>query len=127
MAWLRARGADRSTEAKLEVVTGELSSHMAGALGEDLAREIAWELAIQFVPATAVINELVRELSTGKRADRRGLELTGHFLRKHPDLLGHLRASVGELDDLNEQEIFNALVARALSLTREADGEAELP
>lgn len=121
MQWLRRRGAEARTQENLRQATEQLASEMQATLGEDMAHAMAWELASQFVPASGVMTELVQQLAAGERADSEGLRIAGRFLRTHPDLLNQLREAARGVKDPNEQETFNTLLARALSLVPAPD------
>ena len=122
MQWLRARGAEERTQENLKQAAEQLATEMEGMLGPEVARAMAWELATQFVPASAVMTELVQQLAAGQRADDDGLRIAGHFLRAHPDLLVQLRGAAREVENPNEQETFNTLLARALSMAPDQAG-----
>ena len=122
LQWLRARGVEERTQENLQQAAEQLAAEMEDTLGPDVARAMAWELAVQFVPASAVMTELVQQLAAGQRADQDGLKIAGRFLRAHPDLLMQLRGAARAVDNPNEQETFNTLLARALSLAPESNG-----
>ena len=123
MQWLRQRGVEARTQEHVKQAAEQLASEMQSTLGPEVARAMAWELAAQFVPASAVMTELVQQLVAGERADDDGLRIAGRFLRDHPDLLAQLRGAARSVDDPNEQETFNTLLARALSLAPDPTDE----
>lgn len=122
MRWLRLRGAEERTRRNLETAAEQLAAEMEYSVGTEVARAMAWELAAQFIPASTVMTELIQQLAAGERADTTGLEIAGRFLQSHPDVLSQLRDAARTLNDPNEQETFNTLLARALSMARESRG-----
>lgn len=124
MRWLRERGAEQRARRNLQAAADQLAAEMEDSVGREIAQAMAWELAAQFVPASAVMTELVQQLIAGERADASGLQIAGRFLREHPDVLAQLRDAARTLDDPNEQETFNTLLARSLSLAPDTHGDA---
>lgn len=122
MRWLRERGAEQRARRNLQAAADQLAAEMEHSVGREIAQAMAWELAAQFIPASVVMTELVQQLGAGERADASGLEIAGRFLRAHPDVLAQLRDAARTLKDPNEQETFNTLLARALSLAPEPGG-----
>lgn len=125
MRWLRERGVERRAQENLKQAAEQLAADMQETLGPEIAHAMAWELAAQFVPASAVMTELVQQLAAGERADHSGLKIAGRFLRAHPDLLAQLREAARGVADPNEQETFNTLLARALSLAPDEDQDRD--
>ena len=125
MRWLRQRGAEERVRENLQMAADQLAAEMERSIGTEAASAMAWELAAQFIPASTVMTELVQQLAAGERADAAGLDITGRFLRAHPEVLAQLRGAARSLEDPNEQEIFNTLLARALSVVPEAPRDSE--
>lgn len=106
MAWLDKRGAGDRARGAVEhfrATSGLPDDPDVNALMQDM------------LVATAVLVELMTQLSKGERADAEGLTLARAFMRAHPTILPNLQASGRNIQDPNQREMMHTLLARAQS------------